>query len=220
MQKQLNNLEGVKWVGDLSLQDADIIAYYSKQSTWALEHGSGGSTMIMSHFCNVISFEHDDKWKHTVRKRLDLISNKKITHVLNEQQFYNHLRNNHYQFDLMFVDGRVIDRRPFIDGYWNQLIDGGYLLIHDTRKIVSKHTFERHIHRTDLIPNDIINMFPNEIGEVYFNKKDSNGVASNITAIKKEVQPLYDNWQDKENKPSWAYGSDTNVIDMLWEYKS
>lgn len=42
----LKYLPGLRWVGSLSIQDADLLAYHGYNSDSVLEFGVGGSTLI------------------------------------------------------------------------------------------------------------------------------------------------------------------------------
>lgn len=215
----LEHLNGIKWVGDLSLQDADLLAMYGRKATRVLEHGSGGSTMILAQTAQqVISLEDNVSWNDVITQRLrNLNLDHKVTVLGHQLSTFINLIKEH-KFDLVFVDGAAKDRVAFIQGTWNSITDGSYILIHDSRYYDDKHITWRGTYRTDLVATEVLRRYPNQIGEVIFNAKASDGQKSNITIIRKEIQPVYENWQALENKPSWSYGSDQLILDQFWEY--
>lgn len=217
----LKHLNGIKWVGDLSLQDADLLAMYGRKATRVLEHGCGGSTMILAQTApSVVSYENVPKWKDVTEQRLANLNlfNSTILAPDTLDSFYSMVKD--YTFNLAFVDGTARDRFAFAQKFWNNISDGGYVLFHDTRRDVSTNRTNRKMYRTDLTAVEILKLFPHEVGEVVFNARASDGVKSNITVIRKEKQPVYTDWQELENKPKWAYGSDLTDLNLFWEYES
>lgn len=215
----LKHLNGIKWVGDLSLQDADLLAMYGRQATRVLEHGCGGSTMILAQTApSVVSYENVPKWKDVVEQRLSNLNLHHKAIIIGQnsiEPFYNLVKD--YTFDLAFIDGEAKYRVSFIKKLWNTISDEGYVLFHDTRRDINVYKAARKTYRTDLTAIEILKLFPHEVGEIVFNVRASDGVKSNITIIKKEKQPVYEDWQRQENKPKWAYGSDRSVVDGFWE---
>jgi predicted O-methyltransferase YrrM len=206
----LTNLNSIKFIGDLSLQDADVLAKYGRQSKSILEFGVGGSTQILSQ-CGSESFtsiETDPEWIALTSKRLEQIVEK--TPVL----FYAYddvdtvIANK--QYDLIFVDGIPSLRRDFALRTWKNLKPNGVMIFHDTRR---KQDFANAMHLTS-------NYF-NEISIIEVNARASNNKSSNMTVIhKKELEP-YVNWNYAENKPMWAYGGQPNTDDFpLWSQES
>lgn len=200
----LNYIYGIKFIGDLSLQDADILAKYAKQSKSILEFGAGGSTQVMSQ-CNadsIISVETDLNWATLTNIRLGkLNTNTKVKFVEYTTLF-------EQQFDLIFVDGVSNLRPDFASNTWKYLKPGGVMIFHDTRV---QHEFQNII--------SVTIEYHNEVEQIDVNAKASNNVASNMTVIhKKECEP-YINWNKSEDKPMWAYGGFDQPDQELWEYK-
>ena len=70
-------MSNIKFIGDLSIQDALILAEFAKKSDYILEFGSGGSTQIFAQCLPkiVISVETSPKWIEITQKRLKMIDN-------------------------------------------------------------------------------------------------------------------------------------------------
>lgn len=199
----MKHLTGLKWTGDLSLQDADVLARYGKNSKNVLEFGCGGSTQILAQVCSkVVSIETVPAWIDVVKKRLG--------HIADASPVNFHLYDDpmpDQRFDLIFVDGDKTRRFAFAAKMWEKLNKNRFMLFHDTKKDWG----------TDLIKRFISLKF-GEIGIISINDVASDGRQSNITCIQKREQTPYINWQTIEGKPKWAYGSDVSVDD-IWEFK-
>lgn len=202
---RLQNLGDFKFIGDLSLQDADVLCCYGRQARRILEFGVGGSTQLFAQ-CKpelLYSVETDPEWVGLTRKRLDLISDKtnpvfflynSVDQIIKEPIY-----------DLIFVDGVDDMRLDFAIKTWNALKVGGVMLFHDTRR-----------------PQDFKNaawvaqLFFNEISRMYINMPASNGVSSNITIlVKKQFEP-YVNWNYAEDKPLSSYSIPGTQSMELW----
>jgi hypothetical protein len=202
----LINLERIKFIGDLSLQDADVLAKYAKQSKFPLEFGVGGSTQIMSQCgCELVtSIETDTNWIQLTHYRLTQIKEKSLVFFHNYDEIDIVIKNN--QYDLIFVDGIDSLRNDFAVKTWKHLKSSGVMIFHDTRR---KQDFTNAMY--------LASIYFNEIELIEVNAKASNGISSNMTIIhKKEYEP-YENWNFTENKPLWAYGGLANTESFpLW----
>lgn len=187
----LEHIIGLKWIGDLSLEDADVLANYSKRSDNILEFGCGGSTQIISQCCSksIISVETDTKWIAATQERINKIGATPV-------QFLNYTTQFDKQFDLIFVDGVDSLRREFAIETWKYLNVGGVMLFHDTRRF---QDFQNAAW--------VAQLYFNEIATIDVNAKASNDQSSNITVIHKKNYEPYVNWNYTEDKPIWAYGT-------------
>ena len=210
----LKYIDGIRWVGDLSIHDADVLAQYGKKANKVFEHGAGGSTMILGQTSQqVLSLEEMPKWHAIVSER---INNLGLTNVTIKQEVTDKDIDQYKKFDLLFIDGDASKRFFVIKRMWPFLSTGGYLLMHDTREFTpSKSRFRREYFDIPGLPYEIASMFRSEIENISFNIASSEGIKSNITVITKAKQPFYENWQLKENRPAWSYGSDTSVKDKF-----
>lgn len=212
----LEHLKGLKWVGDLSLQDADLLAMYGKKSESVLEFGIGGSTMIFGQTCkNVLSIETEPDWIELMQTRLNSIDCQHVQ-LMPYSEYLPYLKNSGITFDTIFVDCHTSRRAATIKHSWRFLKEGGSLLIHDTRKSL-KYKDIQHPYAT-IFPFLFETHFV-DIRKIDICAEASDGERSNTTVITKGRIPDYVNWQTTENKPQWAYGSDKAVVDQLWEYE-
>lgn len=197
----LKNLIGIKWIGDLSLEDADVLARYAKSSKNILEFGCGGSTQILSQCSqNIISVDTDPKWIEVTEHRLTQISRR------NSVKFLSYTTEFDQQFDLILVDGVDNLRRQFAIETWQYLKEGGVMLFHDTRRF---QDFQNAAW--------IAQLHHNEISQIDINARASNDKSSNITVIHKKIYEPYVNWNHIEGKPQWSYGN-LDSSHPLWTY--
>lgn len=201
----MHYLRGIKFIGDLSLEDADLFVYYGKRSPRILEFGVGGSTQIYAQ-CNpklLWSVDTSPDWIKITQSRLDMIESKTAPVFYSYDDF---MRSNHKpEFDLILVDGIDNLRRTFAVDTWPLLSEQGVMIFHDTRRS-----------QDFLNAAWVAHLFHNEISEIKVNEPASNGKSSNLTVIyKKKIEP-YVNWNYTENKPSWAYG-DITYTGPLWQ---
>lgn len=196
------NLQNIKFIGDLSLEDADVLAGYAQNADSILEFGSGGSTQIFAQFkaSTVVSVETDTDWIDITQKRLKQI-NKEVEFVPYTTTF-NQL------FDLIFVDGVDHLRKEFAIETWKYLKSDGVMIFHDTRRF---QDFQNAAWVSQL--------YFNEIKTIDINATASNKVSSNLTVLHKKPLEQYVNWNDVENKPKWAYGIPDGIDHPLWEYQ-
>jgi len=204
----LKNLGNFKFIGDLSLEDADLLSYYGKKSTSILEYGVGGSTHILAQCMpsTLISVDTSAAWIDITQKRLnkiDLRTNPKF-YVFND--YIN--ENLKIQFDLIFVDGLWEHRKNFAVRVWPSLSVNGVMIFHDTRR-----DFDY------AIAMESIKDFYLEVQTIEVNARASNDKSSNLTVIHKKNKEPYVNWNDTENKPKWAYG-DLLYDGDLWQQES
>jgi len=201
----------VRWIGDLSLEDAEVLATYSMKAAQILEFGAGGSTQIFAQCIKqrstsrVISVETDPAWITLTQSRINEL--KAITPV----QFISYEEietvTKDLKFDLILVDGIDYLRREFGINSWKLLADDGVMVFHDTRRFPD---FQNAAW--------VAQLYFNEIKQIEVNvAANSNGKASNITIIHKKLAAPYVNWNYTENKPLWSYGMPGQPTDQqLW----
>lgn len=181
----------MKFIGDLSLEDADILSTYGKRSKRILEFGCGGSTQIFSqcHPDRLVSIETNPLWIEATARRV-----KKLLGTEPEFRPYDFIPMTE-EFDLIFVDGVDSLRRDFAMGTWKLLTVGGVMIFHDTRRF---QDFQNAAW--------VAQSYFNEILTINVNSRARNNKSSNMTVIiKKEIEP-YVNWNHAEGKPMHAYG--------------
>lgn len=204
----LEHLGNFKFIGDLSLEDADILAYHGKRSSNILEYGVGGSTQIFAQCMPQIFVAVDTniEWIDKTKSRLEKIK------MRNDPKFYSY---DDYmsagfktEYDLIFVDGLWQHRKAFAQYAWKSLSHYGVMIFHDTRR-----DFDFRI------AMESVQDYYLEVSKVEVNAKASNNKSSNLTIIYKKYIEPYVNWNHTENKPMWAYG-DLNYDGELWQQEN
>jgi len=177
------------FVGDLSIDDATVLHRVGSYSNRILEFGVGGSTQIFAQTKPdvLVSVDTDLTWIERTRFNLKLIDGE-ITqpHFVPYDLFMGG------SFDLIFVDGVPDKRLDFAMKVWPMLSEYGAMIFHDTRRIeyLREATW-------------VVQSFFDEVRYVSINESDSN-----LTIIEKGPSLPYENWNETEGKPAWAYGKD------------
>ena len=200
----LEYLKNKQFTGDLSLEDADVLAQYASQSQSILEFGSGGSTQLMAQSSaeSITSVETEASWIQLTQERLSQIANARPVEFVGYTTEFNQ------EFDLIFVDGLWQHRFDFATNVWKYLKPTGVMIFHDTRR---DFDFANAV--------DVAKVFFNEISQIDVNARATNGRSSNMTVLHKKAHEPYVNWNDVEGKPSWAYGIPDGSDHPLWSYK-
>jgi precorrin-6B methylase 2 len=199
----LTNLTGIRFIGDLSLEDADLLAGYARRSKTILEFGAGGSTQIMSQCgaARILSVETSEHWIQLTQQRLEQIADRTLVEFSGYRTDFDEM------FNLVFVDGVDHARRQFAIDTWRNLRAGGVMIFHDTRRF---QDFQNAAW--------VAQLYYNEISRVDVNAPASNGRSSNSTVLHKKPHEPYVNWNETENKPAWAYGI-SDPDQPLWQYQ-
>lgn len=182
----------LRYIGDISAADAEVLADLAEDSTSILEFGCGASTQVMAHYKGIglmVSVDTDQGWIEKTKGNLKILG---IQDEVGFSDYYKFMdeRTPKGPFDFIFVDGVDALRREFAIKIWPYLQVDGTMAFHDTRRA---HDFRNVL--------EVLANFQNEVGMVSFNYD-----GSNITLIqKKELEP-YDNWQITENKQPWQLG--------------
>ena len=192
-------LKGLRWTGDLSLEDAAVLAYLARNHHRILEFGAGGSTQIFAQVTpgQVWSYETDSAWQTTTESRLQTLA-KTVTWLGPGDPLPDHV-------DLIFVDGRDDLRRDWAIKAWPTLASGGVMAFHDTRRFQDFQNLAW-----------VAQLFYTEINHILVNTAAQTGNHSNISLIYKRPRLDYVNWNHTEGKPQWAYG-DLDPTRPLWE---
>ena len=192
----------LKYIGDLSAQDAELLERYARSATSILEFGVGGSTQIIAQAmpkdASFISLDTDSRWIKSTREHLRHLRVEDRCRMLS----YSDWPSEADRFDLIFNDGVGRLRQDFALRSFPRLVPGGVLLFHDTRRLQAV----RYVLA-------LVETFFEEISSVKLNE-DFSGVTSNITAVRKKSKEPYVNWKTTDGKPSWAYGKGTVPADF------
>jgi spermidine synthase len=202
---KLENLGNFKFIGDLSLQDADVLANYGKRSPVILEFGVGGSTQLFAQ-CKpekLFSVETDPAWVNLTKSRLAKIEDKTDPLFLTYNDFSSVTET--HKFDLIFVDGVDNLRRDFAIKTWSSLKDNGVMIFHDTRR-----------HQDFQNAAWVAQLYFNELEWMDVNCRASDFKSSNMTVLFKKPHEPYVNWNHAEDKPLWAYSIPGTDNPELW----
>lgn len=184
----------VKFIGDLSNADVNLLIKLASNSLRILEFGVGGSTQLFAQFTEIhttiVSIDTDKEW---IARTIANLS--RFEHNVNDVKFvdYTFWKSDTIDwkwFDLIFVDGVDDQRLPFALDAWPLLRVGGSMVFHDTRRSQDVANVLQVVARNYL-----------EVSEVKFNTQ-----GSNLSIIKKKVAEPWVNWNIVENKEPWEYG--------------
>jgi hypothetical protein len=202
-------LENKKWVGDLSLADAETLVRFGSQAKRILEFGVGGSTQLLSQCMPEVQISLDTsvEWINITKTKMQQIENRsKVS--FNEYATLKTILTQQEPFDMIFVDGVDELRLEFALTTWSLLKQGGVMIFHDTRRAQDAK---------NVLTTALTNF--TEVKTIELNIADSLGVTSNMSVIYKKVSEPYVNWNLTEGKPMTAYhGHMTQPDDPLWEY--
>jgi hypothetical protein len=186
------------FIGDLSIEDADVLAHYAHSSDRVLEFGAGGSTQIFAQLCReVVTVETAPVWVERTRKRLeDMGLRDRVEFRAYPGIPVDAKLGDGKQYPLIFVDGVDHLRREFAITAWPLLEVDGVMIFHDTRRFAD---FQNAAW--------VAQLFHNEIASILVNQRNGNGRSSNCTVIRKKQHEPYVNWNLTEGKPLEAYGN-------------
>lgn len=187
----------IKYIGDISKADAELLRYMAEDFDNILEFGCGASTQVIAKYLKedsaFLSIDTSIDWIDKTVENFDLLGigiRDKVDLVPYEHFFNVLLKSEEEKFDFVFNDGADNLRREFAIKIWPHIKVGGCIGFHDTRR---GHDFRNVL--------EVLAQFQNEICDVEFNAR-----SSNITLVfKKEAEP-YDNWQISENRQPFELG--------------
>lgn len=182
----------VPFLGDLSRADALVLTHFAHTAKAILEFGAGGSTQIFAQVAPldtpIVCIETDLAWIERTRKNLA-----RLGIVPDRVTFLSFPANGSdlsHMFDLVFDDGVDELRLHFAKLAWSQIVIGGNLLFHDTRR------------QTDMINVfSLVNNHFLEVAEIVVNLH-----GSNITRVVKKIAEPYEDWNVAENRELWRQG--------------
>jgi predicted O-methyltransferase YrrM len=188
----------IKFIGDLSKADAEVLKAAAEKYSSILEFGCGASTQIFAKYrqqgAEVVSIDTSIEWIDKTVDNLRILGiDPNSIELCDFNSFIPLLVTDAWKnvkYNFIFNDGVDALRRPFAIQIWPFLSVGGTLAFHDTRR---PHDFRNVL--------EVLAQFQNEIGRVEFNI-----AGSNITLIEKTLPKPYDNWQITEKKEPWMLG--------------
>lgn len=211
MTKKLMHLANRKFIGDLSLQDADIICYLADNYGRVLEFGVGGSTQLFAQghgIGRLVCVETDPAWTALTKERLGMLD------INVQPKFHSYedlsLILPNEKFDVIFVDGVDHLRLEFACKAWDSLLPGGIMLFHDTRRAQDFKNVAW-----------VAQLHFDEIEAIEINRPGSDHKPSNMTLIYKNNAPVkYENWNYTEDKPLSAYSVPGTASFDFWSQET
>lgn len=180
----------IPYIGDISKNDAILLAEFGKAYNTILEFGCGASTQVLAAYNTglMLSIDTEPSWIAKTQENLKLlgIQNEDV----NFRDYSTFMASDSGPFEFIFVDGADSLRREFAIKMWPRLVHYGCMAFHDTRR---GHDFRNLI--------EVMAAFHDEIWRVDINKDDSN-----ISVIYKKNPQPYNNWQITEKREPWQLG--------------
>ena len=180
----------IPYIGDISKNDAELLAGLAASATNILEFGVGASTQVMAQYKmgTMISLETDPAWIDKTRKNLIRLGIP--NDAVDFRPYEGFPVDPSERFDLIFDDGVDRYRREFALKAWPLLSVGGTFCFHDTR-------------RTGDVLNvcALLGAISAEVLLVKFNENHSN-----ITTIVKKQAEHFEDWNVIEKRAAWQTG--------------
>jgi predicted O-methyltransferase YrrM len=184
----------IPYIGDLSANDALLLAKLAGKAKRILEFGAGASTQIFANYSlpgtELFSVETQEFWIARTEKNLERLEIRKPVRFIHWNLQENPLQEIEGVFDLIFVDGVDALRGLFMLAAWEKLPIGGIIATHDTRR-----------HADFVRVNHFLAENWLEVESLQINVDDSN-----ITVLKRGPLRQYVDWNAAESKLAWQHG--------------
>jgi SAM-dependent methyltransferase/precorrin-6B methylase 2 len=183
----------MKYVGDLSSQDASVLETFGRKSRSILEFGMGASTQVLGQSlapgARLVSLETDPAWMARTRRNLDILGvPPEACELLPYQGWEESCAGR--SFDFIFVDGVGHERDRFARAAFPLLEVGGWILFHDTRRAPDLRNLV-----------ELIMAHHTEVGETRINFDHSN-----LSGFQRKVPEPYQDWNVAEGRNEWMTG--------------
>ncbi len=193
----------LRYIGDLSATDAELLAVYARNASRILEFGSGASTQILAKNGSIegtlISVETEPKWIERTKQNLARLSIEKEVRFIAYRDWQEAVTAE-APFDLIFDDGADKYRERFALDAWKLLKAGGRLLFHDTRR---KKDF-----------GNVLSFLQKHYLEV--SSVGLNEAGSNITVLTRKIAEPWVDWNKVEGRAKWEYGHAEPPTPLPW----
>ena len=181
----------LRYIGDISREDAQLLARYAAGARRILEFGAGASTQVLAQTApegtEIVTVETDAPWIERTRRNLQRLGVGREVSFVPYRGFWRTLQG---PFDFIFDDGVDRLRGEFAERAWPLLAVGGALLFHDTRRPRDARTALRFVERVFL-----------EVASVQLNAD-----GTNVTVVRKQAPLQYVDWNVVEGRARWEYG--------------
>jgi predicted O-methyltransferase YrrM len=185
------NGPALRYIGDISREDAALLARMAAGARRILEFGAGASTQVLAQSApagaEIVTVETKTEWVDRTRENLRRLGISREVRFLPYRGFWRAVAG---PFDLIFDDGIDRLRAEFAERAWPMLAVGGCLLFHDTRRPRDVRVALRHAERVFL-----------EVASVELNPE-----GSNLTVVRKQAPKKYVDWNVVEGRARWEYG--------------
>lgn len=180
----------IPYIGDISKNDAELLARLAEGAKSILEFGVGASTQVLAKYKagRMISMETDPAWIVKTQRNFTRLGIPQ--EAVDFRPYVGFPIDPAERFDLIFDDGVDGFRREFAMKAWPLLSVGGIFCFHDTR-------------RTGDVLNvcALLGAVSAEVLVVKFNEDHSN-----ITTIVKKQAEHFEDWNVIEKRESWQTG--------------
>lgn len=181
----------VFFVGDLSANDAAVLATLARDASSIIEFGVGGSTQIFAQCApagaHILSLDTSVDWLDRTKATLRAMA------LHDRVMFQSYPGQLDRAYDLAFDDGIIEHRLDFASRVWPHLTIGGKLVFHDTRRPFDYMNAVQII-TTHYLEIDIV---------------EANAANSNLTIITKKARGDYQDWNEVEQRSEVSIGRGT-----------
>jgi predicted O-methyltransferase YrrM len=181
----------LRYIGDISREDALLLARTAAGARRILEFGAGASTQVLAQSApegaEIVTVETKPEWVERTRANLRRLGIAREVRFVPYRGFWRGLQG---PFEMILDDGIDRLRAEFAERAWPLLAVGGRMLFHDTRRPRDARTALRQIERVFL-----------EVASVELNPE-----GSNLTVVHKQAPQTYVDWNVAEGRARWEYG--------------
>ncbi len=181
----------LRYVGDISREDAALLARTAAGARRILEFGAGASTQVLAQSApegtEIVTVETKAEWVDRTRENFRRLGISREIRFVPYRGFWRAVEG---PFELIFDDGIDRLRADFAERAWPMLAVGGCMLFHDTRRPRDARVALRQVERVFL-----------EVASVHLNPE-----GSNLTVVRKQAPQDYVDWNVAEGRARWEYG--------------
>ena len=174
----------IRYIGDISREDAELLARTAAGARRILEFGAGASTQVLaqsaSEGAEIVTVETKPDWVERTRANLRRLGIRREVRFVPYRGFWRSVQG---PFEMIFDDGIDRLRAEFAERAWP-------MLFHDTRRPRDARTALRQVERVFL-----------EVASVHLNPE-----GSNLTVVRKQAPQAYVDWNVAEGRARWEYG--------------
>ena len=190
----------LRYIGDISREDAALLARIAAGARRILEFGAGASTQVLAQVAQagaeIVTVETKPAWVERTRENFRRLGISREVRFVPYRGFWRAVEG---PFDLVFDDGIDRLRAHFAERAWPMLAVGGCMLFHDTRRPRDARVALRQVERVFL-----------EVASVQLNPE-----GTNLTVVRKQAAQKYVDWNVAEGRARWEYGH-ADPPDDLW----